>query len=181
MLKGDSASGEGLPLPKIARRVLSEAVVNITLPDKLIPQPSWFTEVITALLARRELSEPQVRRVLEDMMRGSCGDVETAAFLTALRMKGETSQELAAAAGVLREHMIRFETGRADVLDTCGMGGDGTGTFNISTVAALVAAGAGVAVVKHGNRAASSRSGSADVLIVLGVIIKEEVDWAQRC
>src|SRR6266849_486285 len=136
---------------------------------------------MAALLERRELSDEQMRLVIHDMMRGSCGDAETAALLIALRMKGESATELAAAATVLREHMIRFETGRADVLDTCGIGGDGTGTFNISTTAALLAAGAGVAVVKHGNRAVSSRSGSADVLAALGVVLKEDVQWAQRC
>jgi anthranilate phosphoribosyltransferase len=119
--------------------------------------------------------------VIHDMMDGSCGDVETAALLTALRMKGETADELAAAAAVLRQHMIRLDTGRSDVLDTCGIGGDDKGTFNISTAAALLAAGAGVIVVKHGNRAVSSHSGSADVLAALGVPLHEDVDWVRRC
>jgi anthranilate phosphoribosyltransferase len=155
--------------------------VNIPPPVKPESQPPWFTETMAALLERRELSAPEMRVVIHDLMHGTCGDVETAAFLTALRMKGETAGELAAAAAVLREHMIRFEAGRADVLDTCGIGGDETGTFNISTAAALLAAGAGVMVVKHGNRAVSSRSGSADVLAALGVVLKEDIDWAQRC
>ncbi len=133
------------------------------------------------LLERRELSDQQMRLVIHDLMGGCCGDAETAALLIALRMKGESAKELAAAAAVLRENMIRFETGRADVLDTCGIGGDGTGTFNISTAAAFVAAGAGVVVVKHGNRAVSSCSGSADVLAALGVVLKEDLTWAQRC
>jgi anthranilate phosphoribosyltransferase len=136
---------------------------------------------MAALLRHEELTEGQIRLVLQDMMRGSCGDVEAAAFLTALRMKGETADELAAAAVVLREQMIPLETGRTDVLDTCGIGGDGTGTFNISTAVALIAAGAGVPVVKHGNRAVSSHSGSADVLAALGMALNESIDWAKRC
>jgi anthranilate phosphoribosyltransferase len=96
-------------------------------------------------------------------------------------MKGETAVELAAAAAVLREHMLRLDTGRGDVLDTCGTGGSDRGAFNISTAVALVAAGAGVPVVKHGNRAASSRCGSADVLMALGVTVECSPAAARRC
>ena len=120
-----------------------------------------------------------MRAALEEMMNGRCGEVEAAAFLVGLRMKGETAREIAAAAEVLRDHMVRWEPGHA-VLDTCGTGGDGTGTFNISTAAALVAAGAGLKVVKHGNRSVSSKSGSADVLAALGVNIEGSADLARR-
>lgn len=114
-------------------------------------------------------------------MAGRCGDVEIASILVGLRARGETAAEIAAAAEVLREHMVPLETGRDDVLDTCGTGGDGAGTVNISTAAALVAAGAGVPVVKHGNRAVSSRSGSADVLAALGVTVEADATFTRRC
>ena len=140
-----------------------------------------FGETLAALVARRDLTDTQMRGVLEQIMSGSCGEAEVAAFLIALRMKGETAAELAAAASVLREHMVRWDTGRPAVLDTCGTGGDGTGTFNISTAAAFVVAAAGVPVVKHGNRSVSSRSGSADVLAALGVEIEGDAIRARRC
>jgi anthranilate phosphoribosyltransferase len=157
--------------------------------------PPWFAETLSRLIDRHDLPEETMRAVMQDIMTGHCGEAEimqdimtghcgeaeTAALLVALRMKGETAVELAAAAAVLRQHMIRLETGRNDVLDTCGTGGDGSSTFNVSTAVALVAAGAGVPVVKHGNRAASSRSGSADVLAVLGVTIEGDAAWARRC
>jgi anthranilate phosphoribosyltransferase len=144
-------------------------------------QSALFAEVLSALLARRDLAAEQVRAVMHQMMSGTCGEAEAAAFLVALRMKGETATEIAAAAAVLREHMIRLETDRPMVLDTCGTGGDGTGTFNISTATALVVAAAGVPVVKHGNRSVSSRSGSADVLAALGVQVEGDVATARRC
>jgi anthranilate phosphoribosyltransferase len=118
---------------------------------------------------------------IRDMVAGRVDDTRGAAFLTALRMRGETADEIAAAALVLREQMVRLVPVSGPVLDTCGTGGDDSGTFNISTAAALVAAGAGVPVVKHGNRAVSSKSGSADVLRELGVPIEAGPDWAQKC
>ena len=146
-----------------------------------VPALPRFAEILAAVVAGRELTGPQMRAVMSEMMAGRLGEAETAALLTALRMKGETAAELAAAAAVLREHMVRLDCGRTDVLDTCGTGGDGTGTFNVSTAAALVAAGAGVPVVKHGNRAISSRSGSADVLAALGMAVEGDAAWARTC
>jgi anthranilate phosphoribosyltransferase len=140
-----------------------------------------IAEILGALLERRDLSPEQMRTLIGALIAGGCGEAETAAVLIALRMKGETATELAAAAAVLREHMVVLETGRNYVLDTCGTGGDGHHTFNISTAAALVAAAAGVPVVKHGNRAMSSRSGSADVLAELGVHVEATVACARRC
>jgi anthranilate phosphoribosyltransferase len=143
--------------------------------------PLWFTDALAALVARRDLTGAQMRSVMEELIAGRCAEAEAAALLVALHMKGETATEMAAAAAVLRAHMVRLETGRADVLDTCGTGGDGIGTFNISTATALVVAGAGVPVVKHGNRAASGTTGSADVLAELGVAIADDVARVRRC
>jgi anthranilate phosphoribosyltransferase len=140
---------------------------------------SWFSDAMTALLARRELSDEQTRAALTAMIEGRAGEAEAAAFLIALRMKGESAGEIAAAAQVLREHMVRWDPGPQPVLDTCGTGGDGASTFNISTATALVVAAAGVAVVKHGNRSASSRSGSADVLALLGVTLEGDAASAR--
>jgi anthranilate phosphoribosyltransferase len=143
--------------------------------------PAWLAEILSTLLARRDLDEARMRAVMQRMISGSCTEAETAALLVALRMKGESVVELATAAAVLREQMVPLETARPDVLDTCGTGGDGANTFNISTATALVVAGAGVPVVKHGNRAASSRSGSADVLAALGVQVEAESGCARHC
>jgi anthranilate phosphoribosyltransferase len=106
--------------------------------------------------------------------------METAALLIAWRMKGETANEIAAAAQVLREHMVRWNPGNTHVLDTCGTGGDGANTFNISTATAFVVAAAGVPVVKHGNRAVSSRTGSTDVLTALGITPAADPETARR-
>jgi anthranilate phosphoribosyltransferase len=144
--------------------------------------PPAIRELLVDLLHRRELAPPQMRAMMQALMTGYCPEAEAAAFLVALRMKGETILEVAIAAEVLREHMIRWDSGRDDVLDTCGTGGDGQGTFNISTAAALVVAGAGVPVVKHGNRSASSRtSSSADVLQELGVRVDCDAATARCC
>lgn len=146
-----------------------------------LPAPSWFPEVFATLL-RREMVDPALMtEAVRDLVAGKVDDARAAAFLTALRLKGEAAQEVAAAALVLREQMVRLVPISGPVLDTCGTGGDDSGTFNISTAAALVAAGAGVPVVKHGNRAVSSTSGSADVLRELGVPIEAGVEWSQKC
>src|ERR1700722_2685069 len=134
------------------------------------PPPPWFASTLAALVERHDLDGLRMCELMHGLVGGACDDAATAALLVALAMKGETADELATAAAVLREYMIPFHTGRDDHLDTCGTGGDGAGTFNISTATAFVAAAAGAPVVKHGNRAASSRSGSsADVLTALGV------------
>jgi anthranilate phosphoribosyltransferase len=140
-----------------------------------------IADLLTVLTERRDLDAAQMRALMGALMAGHCGEAETAAVLVALRMKGETAAELAAAAAVLREHMVVLDTGGRSVLDTSGTGGDGSGTFNISTAAALVVAGAGVPVVKHGNRAISGRCGSADVLAALGVRVEADAACARRC
>jgi anthranilate phosphoribosyltransferase len=139
-----------------------------------------FAEILTCLLARQELSQEQMSAVMQELMTGKEDEAQAAAFLVALRMKGETAGEIAVAAQVLRQHMICWNPGQDDILDTCGTGGDGTGTFNISTATAIVVAGAGVPVVKHGNRSVSSRSGSADVLAALKVSLEGDADHARR-
>lgn len=146
-----------------------------------LPAPSWFAETFASLLAGQDLLPARVTEAVRDLVAGRVDDARAAAFLTSLRIKGETADEIAAAAIVLREQMVRLVPVSGDVLDTCGTGGDESGTFNISTAAALVACGAGVPVVKHGGRAVSSKSGSADVLRELGVPIDSGADWAQKC
>jgi anthranilate phosphoribosyltransferase len=146
-----------------------------------LPRPPWFAGTLTDLLAGRHLSAERTTEVVRDLLAGRLADGPAAALLTALRIKGETSEEIAAAALAVREQMTPLVPTSGPVVDTCGTGGDGTGTFNVSTAAALVVAGAGVSVVKHGNRAVSGKSGSADVLRELGVDIEAGPTWAQTC
>jgi anthranilate phosphoribosyltransferase len=145
-----------------------------------LPAPAWFAELFPDLLARRDVPGGRMLEAVRDLVAGKVDEGRAAAFLTALRMKGESAEEVAAAAEVLREQMVRLVPVNGPVLDTCGTGGDDSGTFNISTAAAIVAAGAGIPVVKHGNRAVSSRSGSADVLRELGVPIENGAEWSQK-
>jgi anthranilate phosphoribosyltransferase len=133
------------------------------------------------LLERRDLQPGQIGEIVELLTEGVFDESEAVSWLTALRMKGESACEIAAAAAALRQKMIALHSGSSAVLDTCGTGGDGSGTFNISTAVALVVAGAGCPVVKHGNRSVSSRSGSADVLSALKVPIESGPAWSQRC
>ncbi|MBY0459262.1 MAG: hypothetical protein K2V38_18180, partial [Gemmataceae bacterium] len=125
-----------------------------------LPTLDWFADLFPQLLAGRDLPAARVTEAVRDLVAGRVDDARAAAFVTALRMKGESADEIAAAALVLREQMIRLVPVSGPTLDTCGTGGDDSGTFNISTAAALVACGAGVPVVKHGGRAVSSKSGS---------------------
>lgn len=143
--------------------------------------PGWFPATLHALADRRDLTPQQMTTLMEGLLAGDCGPVETAALLVALRMKGETAEELATAAAVMRRHAQKLDVPADDLLDTCGTGGDDSGTFNVSTATALVVAACGVKVVKHGNRAISSASGSADVLRELGVPITGDVTVARRC
>ena len=138
-------------------------------------------EALRALAAGQTLSEAQARRAFDVVMSGEATSAQVAALLMALRVKGETPEEVAGAAHALRDAMVRLPCERPDQLvDTCGTGGGTIQTFNISTAAALVAAGAGARVAKHGNRSFTSKSGSADVLEALGVAIETPVDQMAR-
>jgi anthranilate phosphoribosyltransferase len=119
----------------------------------------------------KDLGRDEMHEVFGEVMDGRATDVQKSALLIALRMKGETAEEITGAALAMRERVSPLTVDRERIIDTCGTGGDGRGTFNVSTVAALVAAGAGASVAKHGNRAVSSSCGSADVLAELGVAI----------
>ena len=138
-------------------------------------------EALRALAAHETLTAEQARRAFDVVMSGEATPAQVAALLMALRVKGETADEVAGAAHALRDAMLRLPCERPDQLvDTCGTGGGTVQTFNISTAAALVAAGAGARVAKHGNRSFTSRSGSADVLEALGVAIDTPVEAMAR-
>ena len=124
---------------------------------------------IKSVMARQDLSVDDMASVMQQIMTGECTASQIGGFLVGLRMKGETVDELSAAAGVMRELSTRVEVSCANLVDTAGTGGDSSGSFNISTASAIVAAGAGAHVAKHGNRSMTSNSGSADVLEAAGV------------
>jgi anthranilate phosphoribosyltransferase len=137
-------------------------------------------DALTQLLDGRDLTRDEARRVMGSIMDGEATPAQIGGFLVALRLKGETADEIAGCAEAMREHVLAVRPQRDDLVDTAGTGGDGARTFNISTAAALVAAAAGAGVAKHGNRAVSSSSGSADVLEALGFSLELEPDRIER-
>lgn len=130
---------------------------------------------IKTLIAGEDLSKSDSRAVMNSIMAGETTDAQIASFLTALRIKGETVDEISGAAEAMSSNAEHFKIDHKAVVDTCGTGGDNLNTFNVSTTAALIAAGAGVKIAKHGNRSVSSKCGSADILKNLGVNIEIDV------
>jgi anthranilate phosphoribosyltransferase len=138
--------------------------------------------VLAAAMSGEELTPEQLRQVFQAIFRGELSAAQIAGLVVSLRMRGETASELACAAAVMRENCVPVRVAPKPVLlDTCGTGGDGSNTFNISTAAALVIAACDVPVAKHGNRAASSKVGSADVLEALGVRVDLSAEQVARC
>ncbi len=138
-------------------------------------------DAIALLVGDEELPGDKTREVAAEILNGEATPCQVAAFITAMRIRGEEVDHILAFAETLREKADRIEPPEGIVLDTCGTGGDAMGTFNVSTTAAIIAAGAGVTVAKHGNRAVSSSCGSADVLAQLGVNINAPLDTVERC
>jgi len=138
-------------------------------------------QALAKIVSGKDLSSIEAAEVMGEIMQGQATPAQIGAFLTALRMKGETSEEIAGCARAMRENAIEIKPDSSLLVDTCGTGGDGSGTFNISTTVAFVSAGAGLAVAKHGNRSVSSRCGSADLLQALGVNLDINPEQVARC
>jgi anthranilate phosphoribosyltransferase len=137
-------------------------------------------QALQRVLDGHDLGRDETREVMDEIMRGEATPAQIGGFLIALRVKGETPDEIAGCAEAMRKHVMPVSPHRDDLVDTAGTGGDGARTINISTAAALVAAAAGAAVAKHGNRAVSSASGSADVLEALGFTLEQEPERIAR-
>lgn len=137
--------------------------------------------ILEKVIAGNDLTEEEMMAYLSEIMSGEKSEVEIASFLTALKIKGESVSEIVAGAKVLREKAAPIDMGVIETLDTCGTGGDSTGTYNISTAVAIVCAAAGVPVVKHGNRSVSSKCGCADVLEASGVKIDLSPEQVKSC
>lgn len=143
-------------------------------------------EAIHSAVIGEDLSEQQMHRVMNEIMSGEATPVQIGSFLTALRIKGETVEEITGAVRVMREKVTRINAGvdtsqGGIIVDTCGTGGDGSGTFNVSTTAAFIVAACGLTVAKHGNRSVSSSCGSADVLEAAGVDLSLSPDQVGEC
>jgi len=142
---------------------------------------SLIANILGKIAGGQDLPMEEMRSAMDLMMRGDWTDEQMALFLTGLATKGETVDEVAGAAAAMRDHMTTIRTDRTGIADTCGTGGGGSQTFNISTTAAIVAAAAGIPVAKHGNRSVTSRSGSADVLAELGVNLDASREQVEAC
>ncbi len=140
-----------------------------------------LTETLAKVVDGHEIDDREAEAAMAEIMRGEATQAQIGAFLVALRMRGETVQEIEGFARAMRDNCIRIRSRHRDLVDTCGTGGDALDTFNISTGAALVAAAAGVPIAKHGNRSVSSECGSADVLMELGVRIDLEPEQVEAC
>ncbi|OIN97801.1 anthranilate phosphoribosyltransferase [Candidatus Desantisbacteria bacterium CG1_02_38_46] len=138
-------------------------------------------EAIAKVVKKENLTEEEAIGTMREIMEGTATPAQIASFITALRMKGETVEEITGCAKVMREKATRINIDREIIVDTCGTGGDETHTFNISTAAAFVVAGAGLIVAKHGNRSVSSQCGSADVLMTLGVNLDVPAEKVKQC
>lgn len=138
-------------------------------------------EAIASVIDRQDLSREEAAEVLGLIMSGECTPAQIAGILVALRMKGETVEEITGFATTMRKFATKVTTAKSPLVDTCGTGGDASGSFNISTTSAFVVAGAGLSVAKHGNRSASSQCGSADVLEALGANIELSADQVGTC
>lgn len=138
-------------------------------------------EATAKIIERIDLTREEQELVFEEIMTGGATPSQIAAFITALRIKGETVEEITGAAHIMRKHATKINVDKKKLLDTCGTGGDSKDTFNISTISAFVACGAGLTVAKHGNRSVSSRCGSADLLKELGVNIEASLDVVKKC
>jgi len=138
-------------------------------------------ELIHQLVDKQDLSAPQMQQVMQEILSGATDTADIVMFLSALNEKGQTVSELTAAVNVMLKYVEPIIVDRPNILDTCGTGGDKKGTFNISTISALVASGAGIIVAKHGNRSVSSKCGSADILEALGVNINMDKAKIKKC
>ena len=140
-----------------------------------------FQEILHTVVSGKDLTEYEMMTAMTQVMEGKVIDSQFAAFLTALQLKHETVPEIVGAARVMRSKVEKVKVNASHIVDTCGTGGDGADTFNISTAVSFVVAGADITVAKHGNRAVSSKSGSADVLKCLGVNIDASLSTVERC
>ncbi len=163
-----------------AQRAVDSAAASATAPSAP-PQNPIIKQAIAKVIERKHLSQAEAEAMMSQIMQGEATQAQIGAYLTALRMKGETVAEIVGSAKAMRAASVKIQPQTADLVDTCGTGGDGSHTFNISTTAAFVVAGAGQAVAKHGNRSISSKTGSADVLEALGVSLDLRPEQVTAC